>query len=76
MNDLVSETLSAAAHHTGSTHRAGHGLADTLLSGFVWRIGSDAANAVFHAAPTAFVGAVLVVGVLFLLRRLKRRNQS
>lgn len=74
MNHLVSETLPAAARYPSSAHHGGHGLVDTLLNGFIWRIGSDAANMLFRSAPTIFVAAVLVVVVVSVVRRFKRRN--
>lgn len=68
--------FTAAGHHAGTCHHGGHSLFDTVLNGFGWRIGSDVANAVFHAAPAAVLGVVAVAGVVYFLRRSKRRNQT
>ncbi|ORX11363.1 hypothetical protein AWC32_16740 [Mycobacterium xenopi] len=59
-----------------TSHHTGHGFIDWLLHGFAWRIGSDAANAIFHAAPGLILPVVLVVLVFFGVRWLLRRNQS
>lgn len=67
--------VTAAAHYPSSAHHGGHSLIDTLLNGFLWRIGGDAANAVFHSAPTVFVGVTLAAVAVAVVRRFRRRNQ-
>ncbi|WP_293003371.1 hypothetical protein [Mycobacterium sp.] len=75
MNHFASETMLAAAHDPSSAHNGGRSMVDTLLNGFLWRFGSDAANTVFHSAPTIFAGVALAAIAVAVVRRLRRRNQ-
>lgn len=76
MNLLVSGAFSTTEHHASTGHHAGHSLVDTVLNGAAWRIGSDVANMLFHAAPAAMLVVAAVAAAIYFLRRSKRRNQN
>jgi hypothetical protein len=70
-------TFTLTSAHTGETPRhteTGHGFIDSLVRGFAWRTGSDAANAIFHMAPGLIILAVLVALIFFGVRWLRRRS--
>jgi hypothetical protein len=60
--------LASASHHTG------HGFLNTLVHGFAWRTGSDAAGTLFDLAPGLVILAVVAAVIFVSARWLRRRN--
>lgn len=57
----------------GGHHRGGWFLS-TLMHGFAWRLGSEAAHAIFHAAPALLVIGLLAVAVHRVHKRWRGRR--
>ncbi|CDO91231.1 hypothetical protein BN973_05638 [Mycobacterium triplex] len=60
--------------HLASAHHTGHGFFNTLVHGFAWRTGSDAAGALFRLAPGLVILTVVAVVIFIGARWLRRRN--
>lgn len=63
----------ATYEHIDHHHGGQDSFWDTLLRGFAWRAGGDAANTVFHLAPGLITALIVVGALLTALRWLLRR---
>ncbi|MBV8861264.1 MAG: hypothetical protein JO259_05305 [Mycobacterium sp.] len=62
---------STSAHPAMTSHH--HRFLDSLVNGFAWRTGSDAADTIFHMAPGLIVLVALAALVVYGVRRLRKR---
>ena len=76
----VSHIANAAGEHHPAPAPHGHGFIDSIIHGFGWRFGSDAANSLFHSAPGFFTMIILVglltVGGVWLYKKFGARNSD
>jgi hypothetical protein len=61
--------------HGASSHHDDGGFIGSLVRGFGWHLGGDAANLVFHMLPVGLVIVLIVAVAGFLLVRWARRRR-